>query len=119
MRNSQPAIATATEVAMMATATGVPITIVKTSATATAMTGGLTIAQTAGDGMNWWSVLGKKMLTRMLNARADSNGPFAPSRRKRHLDSLNVVAAAPQLVSRIGELYHIAGIAERHQPPTE
>ena len=114
MRNSQPAIATATEVAMMATATGVPITIVKTSATATAMTGGLTIAQTAGDGMNWWSVLGKRKPIKTLNARTDSNGTCAPSRRKRHLDSLNIVAAAPQLVSCIGEFYHIAGIAEWH-----
>ncbi|MCR5568901.1 MAG: hypothetical protein K6G31_06455 [Paludibacteraceae bacterium] len=119
MRNSQPAIATATEVAMMATATGVQTITEKMSATATAMTEVLTTAQTAGSGMSLWSVLGKKKPIKTLNARADSNGPYAPSRRKRHLNRHDKITVAPQFISRIGEHRHIACIAERHQPTIE
>ncbi|MCR5568895.1 MAG: hypothetical protein K6G31_06425 [Paludibacteraceae bacterium] len=111
MRNSQPAIATATEVAMMATATGVQTITAKMSATAIATRiERLPTAQTAGSGMSLWSVSGKKKPIKMLNARADSNGPYAPSRRKRHLDSLNIVVDTPQFISRIGEFYHIASV---------
>ncbi len=56
MRNSQPAIATATEVALMATAIGALTTTVKTNATVTVtQIEQSPTAPTAGNGMSWWS----------------------------------------------------------------
>ncbi|MBO4332280.1 MAG: hypothetical protein J5875_03860 [Paludibacteraceae bacterium] len=52
MRNSQPAIVTATEVALMATATGVPDSTKAMSATATVTKEVLTTAPTADYGTN-------------------------------------------------------------------